>query len=75
MCHGLVTSFLRKAPMRDVGEVAQQLNPSLTGAGFDLVYSTLQQEFDNLLELIVHDKKDFFRFYNDHFQSGSNKWQ
>jgi hypothetical protein len=75
MCYSLVNSFLRKAPMAIVGHAAQQLDPSLTDAGFALVYPTLEKEFANLLDLIVYEKADFFRFYNEHFQSGANKWQ
>jgi hypothetical protein len=74
MCHSMVNSYLRRASMEEVGRVASSLNPALEKKGFDVVSSTLLDEFYGLLNLIVFDKSEFFWLFHKYFRKGLDKW-
>ena len=73
-CFSLMNSYLRRAPMEEVGKLAGQLNPEATNGGYDNVYSILMTEYNDLMAIIVHDKRDFFWFFDKYFDRNIDKW-
>jgi hypothetical protein len=75
VCYSLVHSYLRQGDMKHVAAAAENLNPELSGEGYIKISTTLLTEFQDLLHLIVYEKKSFFWFYNKFFQSCADKWE
>lgn len=75
MCYSFVKSYVHQVSLTQLSSTVATLFPKFADAGFDVVSGAMLTEISELLDLIVHEKGEFFWLYNKYFQKGVDNWK